>query len=339
MSQVMFEQFKIGEVEIKNRLVASAMFEYAADNGRITNRIVNRYRQLAEGGFGLIITGMQAVNPAGAFAPIMVNVDYDAYIEDLSKIVEVVHQNGTKIFVQLNHCGKNDLNVDELKKIAVDFGKAALKCKSAGVDGVQVHAGHGFLVNSLLSPSTNHRTDEYGGSIENRARLLFEIYDSIRNFVGNNFTVGVKFPFSDLIEQSITPEESLKICRELEEKGLNFIEITSGMVMDGSKASFTPRIGKAEAPFLESAKIVADELSIPVVSVCGYRTPNFINDVLSTTKIAAVSFGRPTVRETDFPNRWLTDSSKLKCVSCNKCCDSFNDGIITCQIEKKPKNA
>lgn len=254
---------------------------------------------------------------------------------------------GAKIFVRLQHAGARTFNAEgydrfsvddatsgQLETVAKNFGTAAAHCKSAGVDGVQIHSVHGFLINSFLSPSTNHRTDEFGGSIENRARLLLKIYDSIRASVGENFIVGVKFPFSDLIEHSITPEESLSVLTELERLGLNFAEISSGLVMDESKFSFTPRVGKNEAPFLQSATLAAENLKIPVVSVCGYRTPEFIEKVLRDKKIASVSFGRPIVREPDLPNRWCIDKTRAKCVSCNKCRDSVGDGVITCQVEK-----
>ena len=347
MAEKFFDSFQIGGLEIKNRLVASAMFEYAADNGKITETFLNHYRTLANGGWGLIITGMQAVSASGAIAPIMVNAAYPDYVADMKKVAEEVHARDAKIFVQLQHAGTrtfpaegydkfsvDDATIEQLETVAKNFGTAAANCKSAGVDGVQIHAAHGFLINSFLSPSTNHRTDEFGGSIENRARLLLKIYDSVRASVGENFIVGVKFPFSDLIEPDITPEESLSVLTELERRGLNFAEISSGLVMDESKFSFTPRVGKNEAPFLQSATLAAENLKIPVVSVCGYRTPDFIEKVLRETKIAAVSFGRPIVREPDLPNRWRVDKSRAKCVSCNKCRDSVGDGVITCQVEK-----
>ena len=357
--QNMYESFTIGNLTLKNRLVASAMFEYGADNGTITDQIMDRYRLLAEGGSGLIITGMHAVTAAGAVAPIMVNAEYGAYVSDLRALVAQAHANDAKLFVQLQHCGYGTFDAsgfdafgvcdqgrfhqatpEELGQVARDFASAAIRCKKAGVDGVQIHAAHGYLINTFLSPSTNHRTDDYGGPIEHRARLLFEVYGAIRAAVGKEYPIGVKFPFCDLIEHSITPEESLWTCRELERRGIDMIEVSSGMVMDGSAASFSPVVRKGQAaPFLEFAKSVADAVSIPVISVCGYRTPAQIESALAETNIAAVSFGRPLVREPNLPNRWKTDDSVAKCVSCNGCCNSFADGIITCQLEKRKKES
>lgn len=375
--KTLYQPFTVGNLTLKNRLVASAMFEYGAEEGRITDKIAERYHQLAQGGIGGIITGMQAVTASGAVAPQMVHTEYDGYVQDMKAIADTVHQEDCKLFVQLQHCGSktrpaegydhftvsavedsaphaSDLRslsprdplvvyhpatVEELRKVAEDFGQAARRCQLAGVDGVQLHCAHGYLINSFLSPSTNHRQDEYGGPIENRARLLFEIYDAVRRAVGPEYPVGVKFPFSDLNAQSIQPEESLYVCRELERRGIDFIEVSSGMVMSTGSDSFSPRLAKdgPEGPFLPYARQVAQAVSVPVISVCGYRSPAFIQQVLSETGLAAVSFGRPLVREPDLPNRWRRDESPAQCVSCNACRNSAGDGIITCQVEKRLK--
>lgn len=374
--KTMYQPFTLGSLTLKNRLVASAMFEYGAKEGRITEKILERYRQLAQGGIGGIITGMQAVTASGAVAPQMVHTEYDGYVQDMQALADAVHREGCKLFVQLQHCGgktrpaegydhftvsppedtdkghsASDLRslriqdssvvyhaatAEELRKVAEDFGRAARRCQQAGVDGVQLHGAHGYLINSFLSPSTNHRQDAYGGPIENRARLLFEIYDAVRRAVGPAYIVGVKFPFSDLNEHSIQPEESLYVCRELERRGIDFIEVSSGMVMSTGADSFSPRLPKdaPEGPFLPYARQVAQAVSVPVISVCGYRSPAFIEQTLAGTGLAAVSFGRPLVREPDLPNRWKQDISPAKCVSCNACRNSAGDGILTCQVEK-----
>lgn len=360
MTSIMYTPFCMGNAQISNRLVASAMFEYGADNGKITEKIKKRYLELSDGGAGLIITGMHAISVTCGVGPIMVNTEYDGYIADMRDIADAVHAKGGKIVVQLQHCGGKTSQADsydkfavcekkvsdsciyheatkeELCKVAADFAASALRCKKAGVDGVQIHGAHGYLINTFLSPSTNHRTDGYGGKIENRARILFEIYSAIRKAVGNDYIIGVKFPFSDLNANSIQAEESLFACKELERLGIDFIEVSSGMIMDNSAASFTPVVrNDKQAPFLKSASQLAHEIMIPVISVCGYRTPDVVENVLTETKIKAVSFGRPLVREPNLPNRWKYDRSPAGCVSCNGCCNSFKEGIITCQVEKQ----
>lgn len=354
----MYEPFMIDNLKIKNRIVRSAMFEYGADDGKISERIVNLYETLAKGGSGLIITGMQSVSDGAGYGPVMVKTSYDGYVDDMKKIVNIIHKYDSKVFVQLQHVGYrtnwkmgydtfgvNELKVsnectyheatqEELNKVIQEFAMSALKCKEAGCDGVQIHAAHGFLINSFLSPHFNHRNDIYGGNIENRARLLFEIYSAIRQAVGNDFLISAKIPFDDLVSDSNTSQEMLYVCKTLEEMGIDMLEISSGITMDGGESSFTPFIKRnEEGNFLESAKLVADSLNIPIVSVCGYRTPQFIEQVLSDTSITAISLGRPLTREPDLPNRWKTDKSRALCVSCNRCFGSSD--IISCQLLKK----
>lgn len=354
----LYSPFKIANLTIKNRLVRSATFEFAADDGKITPKIVDLYRQLAEGGSGLIISGMFAVSSGSRVGPIMVETAYDGYVADLKRLVDVVHDNGSLFFVQLNHAGHktpglpgyerlgvseitgadgpahHEASPEEIRGIAEAFGRAAKRCREAGGDGVQIHGGHGYLINTFLSPYYNHRTDAYGGPIENRARLLFEVYDEVRKAVGPDYPVSVKIPFSDGVSPSIKPEECVYVCQELEKKGIDMIEITTGLTMDGSGSSFTPFVkNNAEGHFLPGAAQVAGAVGVPVVSVCGFRTPDFIEKTLAETAVAAVSLCRPLIREPNLPNRWKTDRSRAACVSCNKCFKS--SGLIACQADKK----
>ena len=222
---------------------------------------------------------------------------------------------------------------DAIQNIVRAFARAAMRCKDAGCDGVQIHASHGYLINTFLSPYYNHRTDEYGGAIENRARILFEVYDAVRYAVGNNYPISVKIPFSDRVSPSITPDECIYVCKELDKRGIDMIEITSGLTMDGGESSFSPFVKtESEGSFLAGAAQIADAVSVPIVSVCGYRTPDFIEKTLNETGVTAISLCRPLIREPNLPNRWKTDRSKASCLSCNQCFNS--SGIIACQTKK-----
>lgn len=352
----MFTPFQIGEMTVPNRLVRSATFEFGADDGKITPRITQLYRALAEGGSGLIIAGMQAVTAGARSNPLMIETTYDGYVADMKQIADITHEQGKKLLVQLNHAGyktaKNDAydrygvseqevaegflyreaTFEDLKKLAKAFAASALRCKEAGCNGVQIHAGHGYLLNTFLSPFYNHRTDYYGGKIENRARIVFELYDCIREAVGKDFLISIKIPFGDLVSPSITPDECIYVCKELEKKGIDMIEVTSGMTMDGGASSFTPfvRNESEEAAFLDGAVQIAKAVKIPVLTVCGYRTPDLIDKVLNETPVAAVSLCRPLIREPNLPNRWKSDRAKAACISCNRCYKS--SGMIACQV-------
>jgi len=350
----MFDSFAIGKLQIKNRLVSSAIYERAAKEGHITPEIIEYYRHLAEGGVGLAITGMEAVSEGAVNGPAMIKTTYDGYVEDMQKLVEIFHGQGSKLFVQLQHtgyktawqqggdtfgvsaykvsedCTYHEATVEELNQLVHAFGQAALRCKAAGCDGVEIHAVHGYLLNTFLSPYFNHRTDGYGGSIANRARLLFEVYEEVRKQVGIDFCVAVKFPCSDLVTPSITSEETVWACQELERRGVDMIEVSAGITRDG----FSPlvRAGKEEGKFSAGAELIAAQVHIPVISVCGYRSPQYIEEILNTTHIAAVALGRPLISEPGLVKRWQTDTTKARCLSCNGCFKT--KGIVSCILKK-----
>ncbi|MDR1577724.1 MAG: NADH:flavin oxidoreductase [Deltaproteobacteria bacterium] len=357
-TNLIYRPFSIGSLTVPNRLVRSATFEFAADEGRITQRHLDLWRLMAEGGCGLNITGMMATAAGGKIGPMMVECSYDGYVDDLKKAVEVAQKNHSLLFVQLNHAGYktspqdghdrlgvramevapdrvyHEATLAEIQRIAEDFGRAAKRCQAAGIDGVQIHAAHGYLINTFLSPYYNHRADSYGGPMENRARLLFEVYEAVRGAVGQGYPVGVKLPISDRVEPSITLEESVYVAQRLEKLGLDMIEISAGLTMDGGDSSFSPAAQEgSEGLFLYGAKAVAEKVKIPTISVGGYRRPEFVEKVLAETPVAAISFCRPMIREPNLANRWKTDRSPATCLSCNLCFRSSE--IIACQVDKK----
>ena len=351
----MYTAFNIGNLTIKNRLVRSAIYEFGAEQGQITPRIKTFYQELAAGGSGLIITGMHSVAPGAGIGPAMVSAAADDYVEQMRQIAEQVHSYGSRIFVQLNHagyrtdwrhgydcfgvmeravaedCTYHAMSAAEIKAVAQAFAIAAQKCQAAGCDGVQIHAAHGFLLNTFLSPYFNQRTDDYGGAITNRARFLLMVYQHIRTAVGDDYPISVKIPFSDKVTPSITAEESIWLCQQLAAQGIDMIEVSSGITMDGGESSFTPLLN-ADAPegsFLAGAAQLAASVPVPVISVCGYRTPDFIEQTLQETPVTAISLGRPLICEPDLPLRWQSDRRRAACVSCNRCYKS--QGLIACQ--------
>jgi 2,4-dienoyl-CoA reductase-like NADH-dependent reductase (Old Yellow Enzyme family) len=350
----MYGPFRIGNLTVKNRLVRSATFEFGANDGRIGPKITELYRSLAAGGCGLIVSGQFAVSAGGRIAPVMVDAGGEDFVSDLRALTGVVHDNGSLFFVQLSHGGYrvpglpgydqlavsattaadgrvlHEATAGEIGGIVAAFGRAARQCKEGGADGVQIHAAHGYLISTFLSPFFNRRTDDYGGPIGNRSRILMEAYDEVRRGVGPDYPVSVKINFGDGVSPSITAGECLQVCQRLDERGIDMIEISSGVSPDGSGTSFSPFAReKAEGHFLDGAAMVAKAVKAPVVSVCGYRTPAFIERTLATTPVAAVSLCRPLIREPDLPNRWKTDRGEAACLSCNKCFKP-TAGIVAC---------
>ena len=363
--KTLFDSIDLGRLPVKNRIVRSATYEYlpAELPGEGEETLIARYGALAAGGVGAIITGMMGINGDSHVVPMM-SKPYCYGHEDPSfdaafaNIMNAVHAHGSKLVVQINHCGiklgpydygsiplgPSDLELVpgrpgramsdyEIDQTVRDFAEAALQSKSSGADGVQLHAAHGYLLSQFLSPHFNKRTDQYGGPIENRARFLLRVATRVRATLGANFPLWVKINATDLEDESITLEECIWVCKALEEIGIDAIEVTGGL--GNGKRSSPSRIVKSEADegsFTAQAEAVAKAVSIPVISVGGYRSPQVLERVLNESDIAAISMARPLLSEPGLVARWQKgDIAPARCISCNRCfgqpltCKAFAD--------------
>lgn len=345
-----FEECTLGNMVLKNRLVRSATFENGgADNGLITPLLKEVYEKLAEGEVGLIITGMMGVGSNACVNSGMVKIYDDSFIDKFSKVTHAVHQLGGKIVVQLGHCGAKatvidwgdrpfcpsdyenakEITKEEMKMLLKSYGEAALKCKMAGADGVQIHAAHGYLISEFLSPYFNKRMDEYGGDIQNRAKYLFDIYGEIRSSVGEDYPVLIKINYSDLVESGLTGEECEWVCIELEKRGIDAIEISSGIGVSAESAPTQPNQKMVEGFFADGAFNIARKVTIPIISVGGYRSLAIIEKKLNQGDISAISLCRPFIREPFLIKKWKNDDkAKALCVSCNGCFSMPQHGCI-----------
>ena len=345
---------------LKNRLARSGTHDAISYGGHLTPQVGKIYHDLAAGGVGMIITGQTEVSRSGGTADCAVRAYLPEYEAELRAIADDVHACGSALIVQLNHGGiksrsqpnplvgpspcepapgvtVRELTEDEIAGIVDDFARAAVKSRAAGADGVQIHNAHGYLLATFYSPKTNRRTDRYGGSRENRARIIFEIYDAIRAAVPDpDFVVGIKTNLSDLIEPSISKEDSLWLCQELERRGLDFAEFSCGLMPGGpGPAAFLPMPEEPWQPiFYRATADMARQLTIPVFAVNGYRVPDDIERCLNESEIQGISLCRPLIREPDLPRRWLSgDRSPARCTSCGAC-EADTNWIQRC--EKKP---
>lgn len=342
--KTMFDEIVLGKIPVKNRFVRSAALENGGDeNGRFRQNMYDIAEALSKGGVGLIITGMMAVDENSALTPNMLRTFDDTFTAGLRRLSDLVHSYGTKIVVQLAHCGARvratdtglppvapsprqgkdyrEMTTADIAALADSFAAAAMRCKEAGADGVQLHAAHGYLLNQFLSPIFNRRADEYGGTIENRARIVFEIYSAVRAAVGSEYPVWVKINSSDVAEGGLSLEESLWVCERLSEQGINAIEVSGGIGI--SAASASARMIKErdeEAYFNREALVIAEKVKADVINVGGYRTPELFDEKLNAGAIKAISLARPLVSEPDLVNRWSSGSKdRPRCISCNKC--------------------
>lgn len=349
----MFDEVAIGKISVKNRFVRSATFEYGGDDeGRFRQNIYDTTEALAKGGVGLIITGMMAVDENAGIAKNMIKIFDDSFPAGMRRLTERVHRYGSKIVVQIAHCGAKvketyaglppvapsklpnteyrEMSIADIDALTHSFAAAAIRCKEAGVDGVQIHAAHGYLLSQFLSPIFNHRTDAYGGSIENRARIVFKIYRAVRDAVGTEYPVWIKINSSDIEKDGLSFEESLWVCERLSEMGIDAIEVSGGISISANSAP--ARLVKSreqEGYFSEEALFISEKVKADVLSVGGYRSLELMDEKLNKGNIKALSLCRPFISEPDLVNRWKSGNiEKARCISCNKC---FTPGPVGCK--------
>ncbi len=364
----LFDQTKINGMNLQNRLVRSATWEGMCEaDGRPTEKLINCYHNLAQGGVGLIITCYTFVRPEGKGLPGKMGIHTDDFAKDYKDMTSTVHDVGGKIAIQLVHAGGEtdsanagrqplapsavkvdqfpelpaELTKDEINDIVAAFGEGARRAKTWGFDAVQLHGAHGFLINQFLSPLTNRRSDEYGGSIENRSRFLLEVYQKVRKMVGPDYPVLIKLNAADNLDGGLQIDDAVYATEKLSVAGIDAIEISAGTPASGNENPSRAQINKPEkeAYNLNLAGRIKEAVSCPVMVVGGFRSYEVAEKAVRDDGMDYISMARPLIREPGLPNRWLQgDRSPARCISCNSCFKpGLEEGGIYCVIEKKER--
>jgi len=355
-ASVLFTPLEIGPVKIPNRFARSATHDFmSGEDGSVTDRQVALFRRLADGEVGLIITGHAYVNPAGKASPRQIGVHDDRMIDGLSRIPRSVHDFPTRIFLQIAHAGRQTkekicgcvpaaasavydpvfkllpraMTRDEIRATIGEFVQAGRRAKQAGFDGVQIHVAHGYLLSSFISPHTNRREDDYGGSLENRVRMVREILRGIKSLAGPCFPVIAKLNSQDFLPGGLVVEESIEIARALEADGLDGVEVSGGMSEAGRGSVWQGlRPEEEEGYFVDSASRFKAAVRIPVFGLGGLRTFAVMERAVAEGCVDFISLSRPLIREPGLVKKFrLGEVPKSECISCNKC---FNPRGIEC---------
>lgn len=373
---VLFTPFSIGNMEIKNRFVRSATYDGGADKGGfVSDWQINLYAKLARGQVALIVSGIFSVDSAGKISPVQNSLYHDRYIEGLARLADVVHRNGSKLAVQLFHGGReafrlqealgrhalgpSDLERDqdlyfkgrcramtkeEIEATIEAFGKAAARAKEGGVDAVQVHGAHAYLLSEFLSPQSNRRKDMWGGPLENRARLHKRIYQTVRKAVGPDYPVMIKLGLADGFSGGLDLEEGLQAADVLAKSGFDAIEVSQGLRgKNYTQAEFRPKIvtREHEAYFREWARKLKTRVRVPVILVGGLRSPDLMEEIVRLGDADLMALSRPLIREPDLIASWSASKKrKAACISCNGCYDLILTGAkLTCVIKASKERA
>ncbi len=346
-----FSQGRIGGMTVKNRLVRSATGDVILTR-KVIDRIITIYRELAKGGVGLIITGNL---PIGEKPELWDGTPHYSplWFDGAERIAEAVHEygDGCRIVAQIgaetmgligsDYPGRSEYKrvvaTDEFPAIIDSFIWLICRLKTAGFDGVQLHGAHGYFLCSLLSPYANRRTDDYGGSLENRVRIIKEIVTGARQTVGD-FPMFIKAPCDDFAEGGSDASSFPELAKALIGCGLDAIEISVGVNPD--KISYEDNVPSGSLPFELHARNL--DLKVPLVLVCGIRDAEKAERVLSDGTADFVSMCRPFISEPDLARRWLEGRgrSRSNCIDCNCCWPPTyqNHGILNECVYKHHKD-
>lgn len=363
----LFESTEINAMKLANRFVRSATWEgMATEDGAATPDLIHLMADLAKGGVGLIISSHTYVVKQGQAGPWQLGVYADDLLPGLRKMTAAVHTQGGKIVMQLAHAGyhangkvsgmmpvapsaveslakapRKALTEEDIQDIAQAFASAAIRAKKADFDGVQIHAAHGYLLSQFLSPIYNHRTDAYGGGIQNRSKPLMAVLKAIREAVGNDYPVLIKMNCGDFIENGLVLEDAIQVGKMLAKGGIDAIELSGGLLTGGKMSP--SRMGihsqEKEAYFQKEARAFKTEVQVPLILVGGNRSYETAQQLVDNGIADYISLCRPFIREPGLINRWRSgDLTKSACLSDNKCFGPIRAGKgLFCVMDRKER--
>ncbi|MDJ0460026.1 NADH:flavin oxidoreductase/NADH oxidase [Arthrobacter sp. NQ7] len=316
---LLFTPYRLGGMDLKNRIVMSPMLMYqAANDGTVTPRQVLHYGARALGGVGLIMTEVIAVHPQGRISESDIGLWSDEHIAGVRRIVDAVHACDAKIGVQLAHSGRKaqlpggcvapspiphsedsatpaELTTEEVRHLVQYYGAAAVRADQAEVDCIQIHAAHGYLIHEFLAPMSNQRSDEYGGSLENRARFLLEVVRKVREALPASKPLLVRFSGTDLIEGGVTADEAAQLAKWLEAEGADLLEVTSGNITSLYGGDVYPGY---QVKFVQD---IRRQSSLPLASVGSIHSADLAEYLLRDGGIDLVFIGRALLRDPFWP--------------------------------------
>jgi len=363
----LFEPLRVGNIELKNRIVMLGMGLGFGEIFRPNDRLISFFEERAAGGVGLIIVGslfpsdFDEVTLTYTPAGLSLGIWDDSFVPKLKKLTETVHKYGAKIAAQLSlnyewRSDKNsqlevvgpsseleitrvlktrELNSDEIKQIAEQFGEAAGRAREAGFDAVEFHFGNGFLVNQFMSPRTNKRTDKYGGSLENRMRFPLEIIDCTKRKAGDDYTLMCRVSGDEMMEGGLKLEDTKEIVTRLERAGVAAINAQAG-----TEQSPTPLIQQWVPPgaFVYIAEEFKKVVKIPVVAAYRIKDPFLAEEIVAKGRADLVGMARALLADPEWPNKAKDGrfDDIRPCISCCRCLDDIMEAKpITCSVNAR----
>ncbi|MEG0360209.1 MAG: FAD-dependent oxidoreductase [Longicatena sp.] len=356
----LFSPIKIGETTVKNRIFMPPVSTNLADKGYITDTLIEHYSARAKGGVGLIITEVTTIEPVYTYLPGDISIADDSYIPGWKKLADSVHQYGSKIIPQLFHPAymafpipgtprliapsnigpsyakeaPRPATIPELKKIIKQFGEAALRVQIAQGDGVEIHAAHAHgLLGGFLSPTFNKRSDEYGGDINGRLKLVLEVLDEVRRVCGKNFIIEVRISGDEYSDGGLNLNDAIYVAKQLEKHGADMLHVSGGATI--KRASSIPAPGTKQGAHIASSEEIKKYVSIPVATVGRIIEPWIAEEIIANGKADIVMMGRANLCDSEFVNK-AQNGNEIDirpCIGCLRCLNGIMFGKrVSCSI-------
>lgn len=360
----LFTPCRIGGLTVKNRIVKSPQTTGLSNmDGSVTARLVRHYSDIAKGGAGLVIVEYAYVDEiASKSCHCQLGITSHEHIAGLGWLADSIKNNGARAGIQIEHCGRQrflgppmksasrqpwpmlaeqfnyipeELTIDEIKKLVADFGDAAVRARDAGFDLVEIHGAHGYLITNFLSPHSNHRTDWYGGSRENRFRFLREIVQDCRRKLGPDYPLGVRLSGTDYEPEGMTIEDTIYYAQELEKLGVNVLHISGG-----DHHTMIHQVTPMQLPVCYNTWAAAEvkkAVHIPVIASGSITLPQYAQDIIKSGKADFVGLARPLWADPEWPNKAMEDRPEdiRPCIRCNEGClqrSSFVGRSLMCAV-------
>ncbi|MFM1653641.1 FAD-dependent oxidoreductase [Brevibacillus sp. B_LB10_24] len=346
----LFTPKQIGSIWIKNRILSTGHMTTYVQDGLPTQRLIHYHRERARGGAGLIVLEANAVHPSASMTSDTIAAHHDGVIPYYEQLAAAVHPYGTKMFVQLFHPGKEispsgpavplapspvpsdrfrimprELAAEEIKAIIQGYGETAERVQKGGLDGVEIVASHGYLINQFWSPRMNLRRDEYGGSFENRMRFLRETVTAVRGKVGDQFPVGLRLSVDDFVKEGLSFDEVLEILKYCDREigGFDYFSLVGGSSSTYASSVFiVPPAPIPPAHFAPHAARIREAVSVPILLTSRINDPVIAEKVLANGQADMVGMTRAMICDPHMPNKALRgEYHRIRfCIGCNQAC-------------------
>ncbi|MBW1710787.1 MAG: NADH:flavin oxidoreductase [Deltaproteobacteria bacterium] len=339
----LISSLKIKGLTLKNRITMAPLYlGYASPDGTVSPLMLEHYAEMADSGAALIVVENSVVDPSGLGSPFTLRIDDDRFIPGLSRLAQTIHDNGALAFLQINHAGRyafmqdkltpsgikiGELETKEMSGADIDrivecFASGAKRVREAGFDGVEIHGGTGYLIVQFLSPRTNLRTDEYGGSLENRMRFPLRVADEVINSVGKNFPVGYRFLADEELPDGLHVEETAVLAEELEKRGVAYISVMAGTYDAFILPEYIQK-EKQEAYMAHYAgEIKKAAAQTPIITAGRIKTPETAESIIEQGTADLIGLARVLLADPLWPKKaaGLIDEPIVECEpSCSLC--------------------